>query len=383
VKVLEINPSVAGVSGDMLVAALADLAGDTGDLEAIFTEHHLEFTLHHIEDNVLPGKRLELSNETQKLTGNQLRSLLETLVSNLSPVFSKMAIQTIDILLEAEMEVHQTKDIHLHELGTLDTAFDIFSVCYLMDRMGIEKVNLHPIATGSGTVKTQHGVLPVPAPATRQILQRFELPTIIGPEGEAATPTGVALLAAISSNLSQSSSVVFTSQGVGYGTKEFHDRKNMLRLQLGSTASTPSSIAILETNLDDVSGEILGGSFQDLLDHGALDVSMVPIIMKKNRPAYTLRVLCRQSEIDQLAERIIRLTGTLGVRVLRVDRHIGNREVEEKVLNISALGGECRVRVKHGARMKVEFDDLQEIAERENKTVLEVEDIVYRELYRQ
>jgi uncharacterized protein (TIGR00299 family) protein len=285
------------------------------------------------------------------------------------------------MIITAEQEIHGEEDIHLHELGTIDTVFDCFTSILLIQQLQITHVISSPVATGQGVVKTAHGILGVPAPATSRIITKYQIPTLQGPVGEAATPTGVAILASLLNNLPKGENIVWQNEGIGFGKKTWEDRSNILKIRIGKLNFTPGGITLLETNLDDITGEALGSTFDLLIGKGALDVTLIPILMKKNRPGYILRVMCNSNEVNIFSELMMRATGSLGVRVQTIERHLAQRNVETINLNSKQLGGNVEVRLKKGIRSKIEADDIQRLADLNDLTFLEVEQLLYKELY--
>ena len=386
--VLDINPSVAGIAGDMFFAGLLELVENAeralqkinNAIITIYPEVRIDSVPQTYQG--FAGKRLDISHNDIRVSNEELENTLQILYGKLtiSETYQEVGNKILSTLFEAEQSVHRSAEVHLHELGTVDTIIDIIGPIYLLAQLKIDAIMLQPIATGYGSVKTAHGMMPVPAPATQYILQKAQLATIKGPNGEATTPTGIAIMASLSSLFDEAEQVIWDKTGLGFGTKSFHDRGNYLRLRVGHAAEEQSRIAILETNLDDISGEILGDALDRLIDGGALDVNYYPILMKKNRPAYTLRVLVKTPDIDAIAQQIMDLTGTLGVRVQAITRHIGSRAIEVKKIYIEEFNKEVEFRIKKGIRTKIEFDDIIRIAEEVNLTPLQTQEILYRNM---
>lgn len=222
------------------------------------------------------------------------------------------------LLAEAESKAHGVPvgEVHFHEVGALDAVTDVTGVCYLMHLLAADAVCASPVATGSGTVHTAHGPLPVPAPATARLLAG--IPIFAGDiPAELCTPTGAALLRLFASDFGPMPAGTVLDCGYGCGTKDF-PRANYLRAFLLDTAETASgsndTVTELKANIDDMTGEALGFAMEKLLAAGALDVSYVPAQMKKNRPGVLLTCLCRPQDADRLAREILRHTTTFGVR---------------------------------------------------------------------
>ena len=380
---LDINASISGCSGDMLLAGLIGLwhkqsgIPESELLQQVLahvvevTEVDISATIEPVDTGLLRGYRIDLGGEDKFLGIRRIRSSLETLGRNLdSELPQRVLTMAFETLVEGEKVVHGVEDVHLHELGTVDTVLDLFGVVYIIEKLGVEAVSVHPIETGSGRVKTSHGIIPVPAPVTQYILSRSKLlttqPSVVG---EALTPTGATLLAAIKEVFGGRGSMVWNHTSAGFGTKTFEDRSNAVILRLGSTSQTRSTVTILETNLDDISGEHLGHASTVLMEHGALDVSYSPVFMKKNRPGWNFRVIVKDEDTDRLSQLIMKYTGTLGIRVYQQDRHISAR-TSSTVKTIKGV----RVRMKLGEYGgKYEFDDLVKLSEVTGYSPLELE----------
>lgn len=221
-------------------------------------------------------------------------------------------------IAQAESEAHgvEVGEVHFHEVGALDAVIDVTGVCYLLHLLAPDRVCASPVTVGSGTVRTAHGLLPVPAPATVRLLTG--VPIAVGDvEAELCTPTGAALLRTFAESWGPMPEGVLLGCGHGCGSKDF-PRANCLRALLvadASQAQGPNDAVVeLKANIDDMTGEALGFAMDRLLEAGALDVSYAPVYMKKNRPGVLLTCLCRPAEADRLAAEMLRHTGTFGVR---------------------------------------------------------------------
>ncbi len=377
-RVLGIDATTSGAAGDMLIAALIALQPK---------REHVERDIKSILSNVM-GKDVHFEfQEVRKngFAGNQLKRLVPTEqlpVEAISEIFTKLEKHMGDLgksimedawksIQEAEKKVHRVDQIHLHELGAFDTVFDIFTASYLVDKLNPKFLVLSPVNTGSGAVKTKHGILPVPSPATQVILQSKRIQTLSKGKGELLTPTGAAIIGAIATSLEPAEKVVWIDSALGFGEKNIEGRLNAVRVRLGEVKETTSEIVVLETNVDDISGEILGDAVSELLDRGALDVSYIPIFTKKNRPGWQIQVITSKDLSEELAKGLMRLTGTLGVRIREINRHIGKREI--KTTKIKVENKVFEVRIKKGPySKKIEFEDLKRVARELQKTPLEI-----------
>ena len=286
----------------------------------------------------------------------------------ISETVRKQVLEIYQIIAQAESKVHgvPVDQVHFHEVGAMDAIADITAVCYLMEKLGIEKVFASPVHVGSGQVKCAHGWLPVPAPATALILQG--VPIYGGAiNGELCTPTGGALLKYYVNQFGAMPPMTTAAIGYGMGKKDF-DAPNCVRAMLGANAEESDDILELSCNLDDITGEAVGFAMEQLLAAGALDVFTTPIGMKKNRPGIMLTVLCRPADKEALLPLIFRHTTTLGVRENRLRRYTLDRRTE----TVQTPYGPVRQKVAFGygvERKKYEFEDVSSLA-RENKLPL-------------
>lgn len=281
------------------------------------------------------------------------------------------ALAVYDLIAGAESRVHgvPVAEIHFHEVGALDAVADVTAFCLLLDILAPDRICASPIRLGSGTVRCAHGLLPVPAPATAVLVEG--LPVYGGDvTGELCTPTGAALLRHFVTDFGPLPPMRVSSIGYGMGTKDF-PTANCVRALLGETGEdTGDVVAELSCNVDDMTAEEIGFAMERLLEAGALDVFTVPVGMKKNRPGTLIRVLCRPSDRDALAEQLFRHTTTLGLRENLTTRHVQRRRVE----TVDTPLGPVRVKrsAGHGAaRAKLEYEDLARIARERDISLME------------
>jgi pyridinium-3,5-bisthiocarboxylic acid mononucleotide nickel chelatase len=244
--------------------------------------------------------------------------------SRLTPTQKQLATSIFQRLAEAEAKVHGTtvQKVHFHEVGAVDSIADIVGSAIGIDLLGAQRIECSPIPTGSGTVKIAHGLVSVPAPATAELLQGIPLaPSRI--ESELTTPTGAAIVATLAHRFGPLPPMRIERIGYGAGSRDFESQANLVRLLVGQSdgAADGDQVWMLETNLDDLSGELIGYTMQLLLDAGALDVYTTAIQMKKNRPAVMLSVLCEAQRIESLEQILFHETTTLGIRRWPVERH--------------------------------------------------------------
>ncbi len=285
------------------------------------------------------------------------------------------AMEVYGRIAQAESAAHGVAvgEVHFHEVGALDAVMDVTGVCYLMHLLAPEAVWASPVTVGSGTVRTAHGLLPVPAPATARLLEG--VPVVSGDiVAELCTPTGAALLCAFADSFGPMPEGVVRGCGYGCGTKDF-PRANCLRafwLDTAETGAGPNdTVTELKANIDDMTGEELGQAMEALLAAGALDVSYVPLQMKKHRPGALLLCLCRPAEANRLAREILRLTSTFGVRRTDCPRYalaVTGDEVETHLGTVARKTGTGWGIVKS----KPEYEDLAAIAREKGLSLAEV-----------
>ncbi len=285
------------------------------------------------------------------------------------------AKKVYELIAEAESRVHgqPVSEVHLHEVGALDAVADVTGVCLLMDMIGPDEIVASPVHVGSGSVRTMHGILPVPAPATALLLEG--IPIYGGRvEGELCTPTGAALLKHFVSRFGDRPVMTTDAVGYGMGKKDF-ERANCVRAFLGSREGEREKITKLECNLDDMTGEELGFAMEQLFKAGARDVYTQAIGMKKTRPGVMLTVVCLPEDADSLAEAIMKHTTTLGVRRQDLSRYFISRHIETRE---TPLGP---VRVKYSSGMgvkksKAEYDDISRLAEEKGLSIYDIRKMI-------
>ena len=256
----------------------------------------------------------------------------------------EMARTMFRIVAEAESKAHglPVEQVHFHEVGAIDSIVDIISVAVCMDNLGVEDVVVSALSEGHGHVRCQHGVLPVPVPATANIASSYGLKLhFTDNDGEMVTPTGAAIAAALRTKDRLPASCRLLKIGMGAGNKVFKQANVLRAMLLENSQDEDHTMWVLETNLDDCTGEMLGLTMEMLLDAGAADVWYTPIHMKKNRPAYMLSVLCRESSIEAMEEIILTQTTTIGIRRYPTERTI----LERSKIQVETSYGPADVKV--------------------------------------
>lgn len=256
----------------------------------------------------------------------------------------ELAKRMFRIVAEAESKAHglPIDQVHFHEVGAIDSIVDIIGVAVCLDNLGIDNVVVSPLAEGSGYVRCQHGVIPVPVPATANIAQAHGLTLrLTDNDGEMVTPTGAAIAAAVKTMDRLPASCRIVKTGMGAGKKDFKQANVLRAMILETEESAGDQMWVMESNIDDCTGEMLGFAMEMILAAGAADVWATPIFMKKNRPAYMLSVLCREDKLEELETLMLTQTTTIGVRRYPVSRTIMDRRNE----TVSTRFGDARVKV--------------------------------------
>jgi hypothetical protein len=313
--------------------------------------------------------------------------------SNLSKNAVAFAKNSIRILTEVEGMLHgaQISNIHLHEAGSADTLADIFGTAAACESLKVFEGTIYscPVAVGGGSVTFSHGTVSVPAPAVLEVARRYHVPILGGPANEElATPTGISMLASLAGAfLERSPSMIPEKVGYGAGKKELVSTPNILRVVIGQNEKQKFEsdvVEVLETNLDDVSGEVVGGTLQRILESGAKDAWVTSAQFKKNRPGFVLHAICYPNDLQKITEIIMKETGTLGVRHQEWNRFILQREIVTIKVPFGDRTFNARIKIakdKSGEylRIKPEFEDLDSIARTLSIPVREVSTRVLQE----
>ncbi len=358
----------SGISGDMLVGALADAGADpaalAAALESLEVSAKVRFettsragiraTRFHVEEEGTPRKHRHLSDIVALI---QAAALPERARANAVRVFERLG--------EVEAAIHQVplERVHFHEVGAADSICDIVGACVGLELLGVEAVHSSPLNLGSGTVASEHGRLPVPAPATAALVRGFPV-YARGPEVELTTPTGAALATTLAAEFGPMPPIRLAAVGYGAGARDFPEQANLLRVLIGETtaATEAPAVGVLEANIDDSSPEVLGYAVERLLAAGALDVTLSPLIMKKNRPGTLLTVIARPEDQERLAALVFEETSTLGLRIWHAERRVQARRVVE----VETPHGKVRVKVSEDGRCAPEYEDCRRIAQATN-----------------
>jgi pyridinium-3,5-bisthiocarboxylic acid mononucleotide nickel chelatase len=358
----------SGVSGDMLLGALLDAGAPLESIVNPLKSLNLPGFDLSLEKQVKKGiscTRAVVQVEEEKHPHRKLKDI-ESIVrqGHLPDEIIEQALQAFQKIAEAEAKIHgkSIQDIHFHEVGALDAVVDIVGTLLGVQALGIERFYCGFVATGTGIVKSAHGVLPVPAPATLEILGDFPLRPS-GIEKEIVTPTGAALLRTLVCEPGRWPEG-FQAESVGYGcgTRELPGQANVVRLVVGRTEQSEAHrVSVIETNIDDTSPEIFGYLMERLFEAGALDAYYTPIQGKKNRPAVLVTVLGHAGNEDQLAGVLLEETSSLGVRISRCSRTCVKRDK----IQVQTRWGSVGVKVAHFSdrtKASPEYEDCRRIA---------------------
>ena len=359
----------SGISGDMLVGALADAGADRElilkAVESLETGAVLSFervkrcgiaaTKFHVSVSGTHTHR-HLSHILKMIEKGELP---ERAKQNASDVFRRLG--------EAEAAVHQVpiEKVHFHEVGAADSIADIVGACVAFESLGVDAIVSSPLNLGSGTVKTEHGLLPVPAPATAALVTGKPVYSR-GPAVELTTPTGAAVAATLAHTFGALPPMKITRTGYGAGGHDFPEQPNVLRVILGEAtgAVEATTVSVIEANIDDLSPQILAYAVDRLLDTGALDATLQSIEMKKGRPGVLLRVIAKPEDRERLAQLVFGETSTLGLRIYEAERRVQKRDW----LNVETPHGTVRMKVAGEGNYAPEYEDCRRLADEHRRS---------------
>ena len=369
---------VGGLAGDMLLAALLDAGADeriVHTLPAALGLDGVEVVVTRQQRHGIGARHVDIrtGDEVHHRNWRTIRGMLEE--ADLAPAVRAGAVAAFQRLAEVEGGIHgvPAEEVELHELGAVDALMDVCGAVALLADLGVEEVRCSPLPAARGTTRASHGVLPLPAPATLELLKGVPLVGVEG-EGELVTPTGATLAVTLASGFGPLPSLTVEHIGYGAGTMDTAERPNVVRVLIGEAteAGPQAEVSLLETNLDDLLPELVPDAVERCLAAGALDVWTVPAQMKKGRPGFVLSALSRPADEAAVAAAILEETSALGVRVARLRRYELDRE--ERVVAVD--GEEIRVKLGrlHGRVVNVapEHDDCAAAARRLGRPVKSV-----------
>lgn len=373
----------SGLSGDMMIGAL------------ISAGLPLDYLKSELEKLNLSGYQLEIStvqrksitaikfdvkienhhhhhNHHHERSYSEIVSLIQQ--SSLVDEVKSKAIKIFTVIGEAEAKIHNVKleDVHFHEIGAIDSIVDIVGCAIGLNYFNIDKIYTSIVPLGKGFVETQHGRMPIPAPATIEILKDYPI-TFLDLAFELTTPTGAGIIKALSSGVMTDKKVVISKIGFGAGSKEIPQIPNLFRIMIGEFVESYSAdnLVIIETNIDDMNPEFYPFVIERLLQAGAHDAYLIPVIMKKGRPGIVLSTLCESDKTDEILKIIYRETTTLGVRIIPIERRKLNRDYDI----IQTKFGKVKVKViitESGKRYIPEFEECKKISLEKNVPLADV-----------
>jgi uncharacterized protein (TIGR00299 family) protein len=361
---------IGGASGDMILGAMVDAGLSIDKLKELLSGLNLkEFDIQAkiVDKNGFTATKVDVlvTEQPPERHLNEIKDIIQK--SSLPPAVQNRALQIFERIAKTEATIHNKSidQVHLHELGGTDTIIDITGTLLALDHLEISKIYASPVPLGKGFIKGAHGQIPLPSPATTSLLKGIP---IYGRDidAELVTPTGAALLAELVDDFGPAPPMVLETVGYGAGGRDL-PIPNLLRVFIGEISSSDSAtldhLAVLETNLDDLNPEIYPYVIESLFGAGALDVTLTPIQMKKNRPGTQIQVLCEPSMMDSMRSILFRETTTLGIKQILVDRYSLPRTIQE----VETPYGKIRVKIAEISpnikKISPEFEDCRRAAQ--------------------
>jgi len=396
--VIVIDPQIAGISGDMLLSALVNLGADKSKIiDGIKTAEKfldgseikkIDFESvkkHGTEATTLV---LEVDEKVHERKGADIKKCIEDSMKKLtlSEKAKNFAISSIDVLMQAESKIHgyPLESVHFHEASSIDTVVDIIGTAIALDDLKFfdDHIVTSPVAVGGGTITFSHGTTSNPASAILEIFRNSNIIIYGGnAKEELTTPTGASLLVSLTNECSEFyPSLTVKSIGYGAGKKDFEGFSNVLKIVQGIETNilVKDSVKVLETNVDDVSGEILGNLIEKIMSKGAKDVTISYAITKKGRPTNLVSVICDSNSVHDIMNLLISETGTLGVRIRTSERFIVPRSLESIPVTIDGQNFTIHYKTanKDSKNFKLEFDDVKQISNLLNKSFRETGELI-------
>jgi len=398
--VLFIDCQVAGISGDMILSSLVDLGANKSKIidgvqeSANFlpgsTIKKLDFIKVQKKGKAATQLVLELEENTHERKGSEIKNciLSSSKKLGLSKPAKEFAENSINTLINAESHVHGESEssVHFHEASSIDTVIDILGTAIALDDLNLfdEEITCSHVAIGGGTISFSHGTTSNPAYAITEIFKNSNIIVKGGPVNEElTTPTGASILV----NLASSCNEFFVdmsidSVGYGAGTKQFDGFANVLKIIQGKSNETldKDSVKILETNLDDVSGEVIANTIEKLMENGAKDVTVSQAITKKGRPTQLISVICDSKNTNSLLNILINETRTLGVRIRTSERYVVPRKILESNVTLENQNFKIRYKISNSDHFKLEFEDVKSISNALNISFNETEELLKEQI---
>ncbi|MCU0378700.1 MAG: nickel pincer cofactor biosynthesis protein LarC [Bacteroidales bacterium] len=323
-----------GISGTKVTVITDDASSLANDDDHNHDHYHHDHTNHPHDHGTSHHHSHDLSHRKTDNVQRNLDDIVKIIRNSALPEnITELSVKIFTIIAEAEAAVHDkpVNEIHFHEVGAVDSIIDIVGSAICFTALGVDKIYVNTIELGSGMVKCDHGLFPVPAPATARIIRGFPVHTG-GVDFEATTPTGAAIIAAVATPAPEGLKFTIETSGYGIGQKNNPSRPNILRVFLADTDEETSSghqAVIVECNVDDMNPELCEYVSQKLFNCGARDVFFTPVIMKKGRPAFTISVICEEENIDSIREVLFSESTTIGLRIFHFTKETLQREFEE------------------------------------------------------
>ena len=384
-----IDAQSSGISGNMIIGAFVDLGADAEKLKKVMEKSASEFgkvnvSFKNVNKSGIDATfcHVEMLENEKPVNYPEFISKIQNL--DIESDVKKTSINIFERIARAEAKVHgkSMDTVHFHEVGASDAVADVIGSVYAYYSLGFDKKRIIglPIAVGGGNTETAHGIIPVPAPAVVEIVKNANI--IGGPVmSELATPTGTAIYMELCDEIMQfTPQVSVEDTGYGAGRKDF-DHPNILRIIKCNSEVKKDYIDVIETNLDHLTGEEIGYLFDVLSDAGASDVSVTPIIMKKNRQGSLLKIISKPQNRDRIVDEIFKQTGSLGIRITpNLHRGIAKREFETKTFNIAGENYDVTFKIGYVdgdvISRRPEYDDLKKIANKTGLALRKVKELV-------
>ena len=392
-----IDPQIAGISGDMLLCALVNIGANKSKIiEGVYLAQdylknskikNIDFT--KVQKHGIQATKivLDIDEKVDERKGTDVRNCIRLASDKigLAEKAKSFATSAIDTLLAAETKVHGTtiESVHLHEASGLDTVIDIVGTAIALNDLGYfdDEIITTPVAVGGGILSFSHGVTTNPGGAILEIFKNSKI-TISGGKvkDELTTPTGASMLVNLATKCSEFyPQLKVSTVGYGAGTKNYDEFPNILKIVHGekTTSYERDSVIILETNVDDVSGEVLGNMLEKIMEKGAKDVTITPAITKKSRPTHLISVICDTDSMNSVLDLLFSETGTLGIRVRASERFIVPRSIVKTTITIQDKKFPIRYKIiGKDKNFKIESDDIKSIAESINKSYKQTEELI-------
>ncbi len=368
---------ISGASGDMILSSLLDVGVPVEFLRAELQKLGIpgfSFNVEKVKRSAIAASHLVMSWETPR----EYRQIGQILAMIGCAGYKKSVLDKCETVLtnlgKAEAKVHDMplEKVHFHEIGAVDTIVDVAGICLALDYLGVDAIHFSALIDGRGSVVTQHGRMPVPVPAVAAMAEGFEL-KIVDIEAELLTPTGCAVLTALGKQEKSGPAGTVIGSGYGCGDKSFEGVPNVLRVFLLEKSGPISGgrVTVIESDMDHLSGEIMGDVAGRLMREGALDAAWTPVFMKKGRPGYRLTVLCSAEKQSVLADLILIHTRTLGVRIRQEERIMADRKAVSGTLRGEEIE-EKECSYKGHSFTKPEYEALARISQRTGAPVIEL-----------